>query len=336
MKIIKTTTAAERAGQHIDVDILVRALDHRIPEYANLVRARVDSSIRANETADLLEITVYNTTSGDKKRVCSERPPFNADWVGLFYKYLRGKSAGANRVLEAGIEGVIAEAVLEASKEFYVSEETLAALSEGLVGQIDANEKIQSIVLAEMKDFSKFAYRETKDMVASHGKLIMADRAHDSMVSAINHTMSASVGSLAAKMVLAALGTPAVKVLITKAVIMALSHAVVHQLLYLAVKKIGIVAIIGVIFGAAGASMVGWLALPIIAGVLTYQYVEMPNKFAKKMAPEVEQMIREKAPEINRPIVVAFKNAALEAIFKAPGAIAEKGVDQFRDWALDT
>jgi hypothetical protein len=296
----------------------------------------VDTAIRSNETVDLLEITVHNTAGSTRAFLYSKRPPFNTDWTKLFYKYLHGKSVGVNRELEAGIEAVIAKAAMTASKDFYSSEETLVALSDGLVKQIDANEKIQAIVLEEMKGFGKLAYRETKDVVAAHGKVIMADRAHDAMSAALHHAMSTSVGSVAGKMVLTALATPMVKMAITKAVITALGHAAVQHLLHLGIKKIGIAVIVGLIFGAGGASMVGWIALPIIAGVLAYQYYEMLNTFAKKMAPEVTKKIKEKAPEINKPIAEAFREAALDALFKVPKEVGSKAASQFRDWALRT
>ena len=233
------------------------------------------------------------------------------------YKYMRRKTVGSNRTIEAGIEEVVAKAVMDASEGFF-SQEGIDALVEALSKQFGTNEKLRGVLMSELRSSGKFVGHEIKDMVNTHGKSIMAAQLHNTMVGAAHHIMGTSAGH----MLMTALMTPAVKIITVKAVMTAVGHALVQQLLHLIVKKVGVTVLVGVIFGAGGVSVFGVIAIPIIAGVLTYQYHSLPNTFAKKMAPEVAEKVRSMAPEMYRAAARSFRDEVTQQLLK-------NGVDKF-------
>lgn len=327
--------AAERVGEHINLEALVASLEGRTNEYINKVSSRVDLEIRNSETADLLEIRVF-TRKWDGETgayikdtlLYTERPefPVNSDWAKLLYKYMREKSIGENRIMEAGIEKVVADAVYAASEEFF-AEEAMSTLSDAFVEQINTNKKLQEVLFRELKAAGKLAKREIKDIIATNGSATMASQLHNTMAGVVHTAMGTTVGHS----LLAALMTPAAKMAIIHAVNTAAGHALLQHLLHLGIKKIGITIMLTVAFGSAGAAAGAWIAAPIIVGIMAWQYYHLPEKFAEEMAPAVAKVVREKAPEIYRNVTEAYKGSLLTELFKATG---NKGVEEFRSWAL--
>ncbi|KAH7121629.1 hypothetical protein EDB81DRAFT_891196 [Dactylonectria macrodidyma] len=72
-----------------------------------------------------------------------------------------------------------------------------------------------------------------------------------------------------------------------KAVVIALSQAAVQHMLVVAAKHAGIAVIVGIFFGSAGATMLSWMLLLVIVGVLAHKYLTLPEALAKKITPEL-------------------------------------------------
>ncbi|KAE8370746.1 hypothetical protein BDV27DRAFT_119389 [Aspergillus caelatus] len=323
--------ASDRIAKLIKDEALVQSLDDRAPEYAALVQSSTATALRNSETADLLEVTVWDTSVEERRRVYSERPPFNTDWAALFYKYLRERSVGSNRELETGIDTVIKNAVLDASQEYYTSEETIAILSGELVKQVDMNEKVRKAIYNELQATRKLAIRESRDAISAHTQVILADRMHDVMAQSLNHAVvNTTVGSVVGHMVLSAMALPAVKVAITHSIIVAVHSAAVQHILVLAGKKIGVTVLLTLIFGHAAASLAGWFVLPIIAAFVTYQYQTLPDTLAKKIPRELAEQIKQNAPTINKSIAEGAKKAAMEAFF----SLSDKSISILHDAAM--
>ena len=92
-------------------------------------------------------------------------------------------------------------------------------------------------------------------------------------------------------------------------------------------KKIGLTAIIktavGKIIIAALTALLGiigipvaWLLVPIIAGILVYEYKKFPDKLAESVSKKVRKTINEKFTEINDSIVYGILNMIAENIKK--------------------
>jgi hypothetical protein len=62
----------------------------------------------------------------------------------------------------------------------------------------------------------------------------------------------------------------------------------------------------------------------IIAGILTYQDVTLPETLAKKITPKVVTAISEEAPNINKSVTVAIAETILKEFFELSKAAVEK------------
>jgi hypothetical protein len=228
---------ASTLANALDVDTVIASLNERIPQYMSAVSSKVDSVIRKSSTADLLEMTISKPVNRvDWVVVQRETPPFNSDWVELFIKYLRGKSVGGDRKLEAGVEKLITKACLEASEEYFSSPEMYSFMAAGLAAKINTNHELQKVLGCELKTSGKFVKNEVKTMTAIQGHMIVADRAHDALVLALHTTIGSTIGTLIVK----ALMLPAVKIAIMNAIHVALANAAFHQFLIIIAHKVGI------------------------------------------------------------------------------------------------
>lgn len=300
---------ASTLANALDVDTVLASLNERVPEYLSVVRSKVDSALRNSTTANLLEMTISCPGSHQPWVVVqTERPPFNADWVELFIKYLRGKSVGKDRKLEVGVEKLILKACIEASEQYFNSPETYSFMAAGIASKIETNEDLKQVLAKELKTSTKFVKNEAQTMVAIQGHTILADRAHDALILALHSTLGTTLGALIMK----ALMLPAVKLAITHAIQVALANAAFHQFLVILAHKVGITVLLVIILGSSSAMIIPFLAIPIIAVVLTYQYENLPETFADKMVPELMEALEKKVPDINKTVAETFVKVAKE------------------------
>ncbi|KAH6867776.1 hypothetical protein B0T10DRAFT_502147, partial [Thelonectria olida] len=260
--------AATRAAQLLNKDQVIQSLNQRIPEYAEHVGDKLRSTIEDETTGNLLEIQVFGSDDDDMKSLLwTERPPINPDWVSAFYKWTKGRTINGHK-LRAGIEPIAVKACIDASVSYFTSEKLVEIVGQGLINDIKVNTEVQSIVIDQLKSTGKLTQREIADLMKAHGGQTVAEHTHDVLSANLHHLLNTKMGIALAHMLGAALTLPVVKVAIMKAVVVALSHAAIQHMLIIAAKHAGITVIAVVFFGSAGASVLSWMLLPIIAGIL--------------------------------------------------------------------
>ncbi|KAM5350653.1 hypothetical protein ACJ41O_007158 [Fusarium nematophilum] len=314
---MSSDSAAATAAQLLNKEEVISSLNEKIPEYAQHVGAKLRSTIEGETTANLLEIQVFG--SGDAEMdtpLWTERPPASAHWMKAFYKWTKGRTLRDGKKLRAGIEPIAVKACVDASVSYFTSDEIIQLVGQGLINDLKINKAVQSIVVDQLKSTGKLTKREIGDLVKVHGSSTVAQHAHDVISANMHQLLNTKMGFALAHMVGAALTLPIVKVAIAKAVVVALSHAAINHMLLVAAKHAGITVLAVIFFGSAGATVLSWMLGPIIVGVLTYQYVTMPETLAEEITPEVVAAIRKEAPMINESVTAAIAETILKEFLK--------------------
>ncbi|KJZ70209.1 hypothetical protein HIM_10395 [Hirsutella minnesotensis 3608] len=325
-------SAENIAARLLNKEKVIRSLNEKIPEYSEHVAEELRSTIRNETTANLLEIQVFKFNDTEMESpLWTERPPVNPDWVAAFYKWTKGRTLNGCK-LRAGIERISVKACVDASVSYFTSEEHIQIVGQGLINDLKVNKAVQSIVVEQLKGTGKLTKREIEDLMKIHGGHTVAQHTHDVISANMHLLLDTKMGIVLAHMLGAALAMPVVKIAIMKALMVALSHAAIQHLLIVAAKHAGIAVIAVIFFGSAGATVLSWMLLPMIAGILAYQYVTMPKTLAREITPKVVAAISQEAPTINESVTVAVAEALLKEFFKLSKGTIEKLHDKAMDY----
>lgn len=309
-------SAVSKLSATLSKDQAIQSLNDRLPAYAEAVRARLETVLWNEKTANLLEIQFFAPDDKQMKKILRrERPPVNGDWVEGLYKWTKGRTMDGY-TLRAGVEPIAIDACVDASVAYFTSAETMQLIGDQLVVELKLNDQLQALIVQQLKSTGQLTKREIQDLMKIHGGQTVAQHAHDAIANNVHHLMATKLGTMLSHMLGAALAMPAVKMAIAKAIYVALSHAAIQHMLAVAAKHAGIAVIAVVIFGSAGASIVSWMLVPIVAAVLIHQYQTLPEKLAKKVTPQVVSEIRKQAPAINKSVIDAVTDALFEEFFK--------------------
>jgi hypothetical protein len=316
---------ADEMTRHVDIADLVAGLDGKTGELRESIRQRVHAAVSGASTGELLTLQVK--TGG---RTVVKAPEPTPDYVGSLIRYLRNDTSAGE--ISAEIERVILRATQEAATEFYKSAETVELLSKKLTEQVARNEEIQRLLAGEIEQNAAWLKRELKDVNLISGKSIAADRVLDAVSSAVSATLHTAGGAMIVGLLAKALALPAVKLAITKAIIVALGNAAFQKLLLIAMKKAGVGVLLHMALAklvAGGATMsIGWIVAPIIAGILIYEYVTLPKKLADKLAPSVAEKLGGRAEELHREVAKTFAKEAMKVVGTVIGDEFESLRDQ--------
>jgi hypothetical protein len=313
----------------VDVNNILATLNDRIPQYMSAIQTKMTQRIQACETPALVKVSKVKTVYSGNNKVREEvlmthRPKFKEDyteWAKLFFDYMRNKKQPPGITLRAGVEEVVEEAYVDATKEYFSSDEMCNLLRQGLAKQISNNSAIQDLILKEMKSTGKFFSKEFQDVMQTHAHTVAADRLHDGLV----HIAHTAGGTALGNVLLHALSIPVVKMALVKAA----GWAVASEACRLIVMKVGIsVMAVAFLGSAAASSLLLWLAVPIIVGVITYQWIHLPETLAKEVPPKVIEGIRPQAKETNRKIVKSFVESSFDQIFDKIHEVAMQATDQ--------
>jgi hypothetical protein len=201
------------------------------------------------------------------------------------------------------------KAVEDGAQEYFSSPEICEILRVGVIRQIDKNGTVQDIILKEMKTTGKYFDREFKDIIKIQTQSVAADRFHDSLV----HIVHTAGGTALGHVVLSALSMPAVKVALLKIG----GSVLMMEGMRAVITKIGITTLSVCFLGqAAASSFLPVLAIPIIIGVITYQYIKLPNTLAEKIPLKIAAELGDHAPSMNQKLAKKFVKASFEKLFE--------------------
>jgi hypothetical protein len=294
----------------LDIAAMIATVGPEFTRLRRLVQSRVYAEIARRDTSQL--ITLKLRPSG---RTISPSP--NLEYIRYLWDYLKGKST----VESASVEEIALVAARNAVEEFYTSDATLEILGRELIRQLDSNAALKSALIVEIGGTAKWLRSEVSTALGGSAKVAVGGHVLDSATHAMNSALHTAGGQAVAGLAAKALAIPAVKIALVKAIIAAAHSVAFQKLVLIAVKKIGVAALVQIfavkLAAAGGGGTIpglGWIVTAAVGGLLIYDYKTLPGKLADKISNDLANTLSARANELHKTIVLAFGKVALEEI----------------------
>ncbi|MEM6343405.1 MAG: hypothetical protein AAF927_05975 [Bacteroidota bacterium] len=218
--------------------------------------------------------------------------------------------------IESSVTPVVLKATEQAIVGFYSGEEVQEKISEGISNQIRQSRIIKDILAKDIKANQTWLKHEIKTLLADESASSIAgrmiDSVSDSIVSFLSSTMGQNLMAAIGKFMATGMG----KILMQQigiVVAKALASGVLKSVILMAIKKIGVGILIKTVVGKAIIALLAlvgitgiplaWIIIPIIAGVLIYEYNSFPEKLAEKIPNSVAANINSNFESLNNTVV---------------------------------
>ena len=247
------------------------------------------------------------------------------EYCEVLIKFLRGEKYNGFEI-DSVVTPVALTAVEKSIAKFYADESVVRELSQAITDQISGNSPIGRIVRGEVSQNSGWLQKEARDLLSTNlGGTISTD-VGEKLAQNIDFFIHSTAGNVLVSSLSKLLATGAGKVLLAKMAVI-VGHVVVSSafqtVMVAAVKKVGVTvlvktavgkAIIAVLalLGISTAIPVIFIVLPIIVGLLVYEYKHLPEKLAKEVPSQVTQVLRGKFDEMNQQITEALVNGVFD------------------------
>jgi hypothetical protein len=294
----------------LDIAAMIATVEPEFTRLRQLVQSRVYAEIDRHDTGQL--ITLKLRPSG---RTISPSP--NREYIRYLWDYLKGKST----VESASVEDIALDAARNAVEEFYTSDATLEILERELIRQLDSNAAVKNALIEEIGGTAKWLRSEISTELWGSAKVAVGDRILDSATHAMNSALHTAGGQAVAGLAAKALAIPAVKLALVKAIIAAADSVAFQKLVLIAVKKIGVAALVQIFavkLTAAGSGAtipgLGWIVTAVVVGLLIHDYKALPGKLADKISNDLANTLSAGANELHKTIMLAVGKVALKEI----------------------
>lgn len=254
-------------------------------ELAARIKTKVRERILNTDPATCISFELYSGKNY-QRRVDLEA---SLEYAKVLIAFMREKEYEGSRV-ESKITPIALQAAEDAIIEFYSSEKIQNAVANELTRQIQENKIIQTALKADLSKDKEWLTHEFNTILAGNAGHSIAGQSIDTVAASLSHFFSSAVGKSLLVSMGKIMGTQMGHVLmryIATAVSKALASTAFRSAIVAAIKKIGVGILIKTIVGKAIIALlalvgisgipVAWLLLPIIAGVLYYEYKHFPE-----------------------------------------------------------
>ncbi|MBK8563552.1 MAG: hypothetical protein IPN76_09445 [Saprospiraceae bacterium] len=278
---------------------------------ANKIHLKTSWALRKIEPSKCLSFQLYRGDVYVKEVKLSA----SIDYVRVLIAYMK-EVKFEGYTIESCVTPIALKATEEAIVEFYSDEEIRGKITEGVTNQIRNSKIIKGLIQKDISTNQAWLKHEVKTLLAGESASSLAGDLINTMSNSISQFLSSTVG----QQLLAAIGkfmaTGMGKLLlkqISVVVAKALAAGVFKSAILLAIKKIGVGILIKTVVGKAILALlaligisgipIAWIIIPIIAGILVYEYNSFPEKLADKIPKSIASNIRNNFEELNNTVV---------------------------------
>jgi hypothetical protein len=268
-------------------------------ELAVKIKEKVRSRIGNLEPASCISFQLYDGST----LIRNVNLEASKEYARVLIAFMNENTYNSYRI-ESQITPVALKAAEEAILEFYSGEKVQNAISKEITRQLEESQIIQTALKADLQGNNEWLKHEFNTIIAGQAGHSLAGQSIDALASSMTHFFSTAVGKAILLSIGKMMGTQMGHMLlryIAMAVSKAMATTAFRAAVVTAIKKIGIGILIKTIIGKAIIAllaMVGisgipvlWLILPIIAGVLYFEYTNFPTKLSEKLPDSISDGI---------------------------------------------
>jgi uncharacterized membrane protein len=248
------------------------------------------------------------------------------EYVEVLGSYMKGKQYKGYEV-DSCVTPVVLKAVEEAIISFYTDEKRQRTIANEIASQMQGDGLLGKLVRGEVKANREWLKRELEILKNWDTASSTAGHIIDSLTDQLYSFLNSSVGHNLLALISKFLATGAGKLFLRKIYVIvshALASATFKTALIASLKKIGIGILVKTMIGKAiiallalvGISQipVAWVVIPIIAGILVYEYQHFPEQLAEKLPSEITESIDEQFEDLNSSIVKEMIKAIMSQL----------------------
>jgi hypothetical protein len=210
--------------------------------------------------------------------------------------------------------------------DFYATPEVTGEMASAIAERFEMVSGAATVVRDEVSGNARWLGKEMSDLLRTG----FHENVSSGMAISLGQTVHQFIGSAAGKAMLSTM-TKAMaggmgKVLVTKIasiVASVVGSSAFHTAVVAVVKKIGLTVLVKTVVGKAIIALlallgisttvpIAWIILPLIAGLLVWEYKTFPEKLANKVPGEVVTAIRSKFDQLNESVSASV----IESVYK--------------------
>ncbi len=260
-------------------------------ELASRIRQKVRQRVGNLDPSTCISFELYDG-SRFKRYVNLEA---SEEYARVLIAFMREKDYNGYRI-ESRITPTALDAAEEAIIEFYSDEKIQSAISKEITRQLQESKIIQTALKTDINTNQEWLKHEFNTILAGNAATSIAGQSIDTLATSMSHFFSSAIGKSIIVSIGKIMGTQMGHMLlryIATAVSKALASTAFRSAIIATIKKIGIGILIKTVVGKAiiallamiGISSVPivWIILPLIAGVLYFEYKNFPSKLSDKL-----------------------------------------------------
>lgn len=248
------------------------------------------------------------------------------DYAGIVFSFMRGNKYDGYDV-DSLVTPVALKCVEDAIIEFYSSEEVSHSIVNEVIRQVGDHAIPTSLVSGEISANLRWLQREATALNTETASSL-ASQAIDVSVEQIQAFMASSAGKAILAAIAKAASTSAGKIALQKMMLLTvqkiMASTALKSTIVSIIKKIGVSVLIKTAVGKVVISLlalvgianvpVAWIAIPIIAGFLVYEYSHFPEKLSKKLPKQIREGVNSGFMTMNEQIVSAIIKNLLDSL----------------------
>lgn len=234
------------------------------------------------------------------------------EYASVLVAYMTGDRYKSKYDIDSSVTAIALKATENAIIRFYSGQEVRDKIAQSISQQLQESHLIKEILKKDIEKNQKWLEHEIKILLKEESASSPAGQTIDTISESIVSFLSSATGQKLIAIIGKFMATGVGKILIHKIALVvgkAIASGLFKSAILAAIKKIGIGILIKTVVGKAILALLAlvgisgipltWVIIPIIVGILAYEYNTFPEKLANKIPDSIVENIQNDFQKMN-------------------------------------